>query len=419
MKVVLTINAIGYHKGDTVEVKAHLPASENFPEQFLLTNGNRQRWLKSDVVKRVELINDFWDSYWFYYRSGEIQKKGWDSDLRSELKTNCKDFIQDATDNKLIFDDDLLVDYLYQLVHKICSGKLYKGYNTNFSVVVFKANEANSFAFDNGTIVLTTKLLSQTKSEKDLVKILAKQVANIVLDHQLLNLKQQISAGRSAAFWTGLVGVASTVAAASNESKGSDDFTMDDAENLTRAAYIFSSSIGEQMGVKLSNVQDKNANNISELYVSKYYDGWNKQTNDEYLRDISNVLTYTAWQNYYQKNFNEALQLVTRLENAHVASNEDFLLKAKIYRMLYTTDEANYEAIRCLEIAKSLGNVQLVEIFKEEGLLYLRINNLDKAASAFSEYRKGLEEMQKSGSDCTEELRWVSNLMQKYQFNYN
>lgn len=415
LKAVLKRNVLGHKRGDTVEIVGHLPAFGGEKERFIVARGEDKRYLYYNEIVPVGEIVDFWDKYWFYYRSGEVLQKRRNEALLDQLRAENKAFVRDMNDRDLLFSDALVVDYLYQLVHKIHPLALHKDYRTNFTIAILKANDENAFSFDDGTIFLTTKLLAKTSQEKDLVRILAQQIARIELDFQLQNLQQQYRANRSVAFWTGVTGLAGTIAALGNEANGRDDFTMDDAITLTAAANLISQGVAASMGVQLDKEQTERANQIANFYMSGNYLPENQLSRSDYLRNISSVITYTAWQDYYQSAYNESLGLVNKLENDGVASNEDFLLKAKLYRTLYATEESDYEALRYLKMAKNMGSAKLVDIFKEEGLLYLRVHDDNKAKDAFMEYRKGLEELHDRGVNNEDEIRWVNNLMQKYR----
>jgi hypothetical protein len=401
-----------YNEGDSVNLYGYIKNLDNSGDFIIQQNGEYKR-IAGSKFNVIASKLEFWDHLWFYNRAGEVLTKGWEYDLRNDLFSDCKEFVQNLQKNRLLFEDDYLQDYLSQLVHKICPTKLNKPRNSFLTVFIMKSNETLSFSFDNGTIVLSTALLAGLKSEGELVRVLSKEITNIVLEHNILNLKQEIRAQRVANFWTGFAAIASTAAAINSAVKGNNNFTFDDAIAVTLATNMISSSILERVGAKYSDDQLNKAAFYSDVFFKTDYSKIELKTPDEYNKSISSVISYNAWQHFYALNYSDAMDLINRLENAGIASEDDYLLKTKIYRLIYNTEESNYEALRCIKTAKKLGVIKLVDLSKEEGLLYLRIGDKAKAKIAFDEYRSGLEELQAKGNDSDQELRWVRNVMFK------
>lgn len=415
VKAVVASKFLNYQEGDSIDLYGFVKSNLDNSTYMLVKKGDEYKRIPTSNFRLNSNSLAFWDHVWFYNRAAEVMTKGWDNELRRDLLNDCRDFIQNLKKDKLLFDDDYLQDYLTQLAHKICPTKLNKPKNSYLTVYVMKSNEPQSFSFDNGTIVVSTNLLASLTSESELVNVLAKEVANIVLEQNLLNYKQQIRAEINAKIWTGIAAVATTAAATYDAVKGNNRFTFDDAYAVTAATSLISSGIMERIGVNFSKEQLAVATNFQNLFFSTKYDKMDHKTPDEYNRIISDVISYSAWQHFYAFNYTEALGLVNRLENAGITSEDDYLLKAKIYRTIYCSEESNFEALRCIKLAKNISPTKLIDLYKEEGLLYLRLADKAKAKTAFDEYRAGLEELQAKGGDSSSDLRWVRNTMYKNQ----
>jgi hypothetical protein len=403
----------GFKSGDTVSVIGYKAPAGELPAQYYLKKGSDYKSVPFAKIKMVSQPVDFWEQTWFYNRSAEIISGGWDTKIRNELRADANDFVSNLSRNQLIFKDDLLEDYLYQLVHQIMPGKLNKEISCSFSIVLMKANEPNVFSFDNGTIVLTTGLLSEFHSEKDLTACLAGEIAKIVLDFNVLNVRQQIRNQRSAAFWSGFSVLASSAFMGYSNVRYHSSFSPDDVLLLSAASSIVGSSVLESMGAKYTSDQELKMQSISDNYMRTCYDRWNHKSSGEFIGITANVISFMAWQQFYKEDYKSSLELVNRLESSGIPSEEDYLLKSKIYRILYHTDEANYEALECIKKAKALGVNKLIELEKEEGLIYLRIGDKEKAKQAFNRYMQGLEEMHGQGENDPDEIQWVKNIMYK------
>ena len=109
--------------------------------------------------------------------------------------------------------------------------------------------------------------------------------------------------------------------------------------------------------------------------------------------------------------------MILKLGNAGCAEENDYLLMAKIYMEIYNTDESNYEALQFIKTAKKIGVLNLIDLSKQEGLIYLRLNDKAKAALAFEEYKKGLESQTVLNEDDRNELAWVNDVLYKLSKN--
>ncbi len=406
---IMIEKAGGFHLGDTVTILGYKASTGQADAQFLIKKGLDYKPINFSKIKLLSENIDFWDNIWFNNRSSEIITGGWDTKIRADLRNDATEFISNLSKNNLIFKDELMEDYLYQLVHKIAPRKLNKETECNYTVIIMKANEVNIFSFDNGTIILTTGLLCDLHSEQELSSRIAGEIAKLVLDYNVLNVKQQILKQHATDFWVGFSEVASSALMSYSNVKYHTNYTGDDALIMTAASAIISGFVIESIGAKNTQEQLQKSNDIINTYMNSIYDKWNHKSNQEFIGIAANVISFMAWQQFYSSNYKYCIELINRLESAGIPSEENYLLKSKIYRLIYNTDEANYEALECIKRAKSLGLNKLIDLEKEEGLLYLRIGNKEKAKQSFHQYKTGLEEMQAKGENNTDELHWVTS----------
>jgi hypothetical protein len=418
VKGVLLKNSGNLKKGETVDLIGYKKATGSAYAQYIIMLNGEVKYLAPGAVKPNDPNIDFWNELWFLNRSQDAIQNNWDISLRNQLKSDFDSYAKDLLDYKLVFKDELLDDYLSQLINKICPHPIYKGKDYYLKVLVIKATEKEIFSFDNGIIIISTGLLSQVKSEKELVYYLSKEVANVILDINLVNLKQQIKAERSIRFWTGLAGITTLVAADISQNKNMDTykrgFTYDDAELLTLTTCLFSAATMDKMGTRLSEEQMQQADLNAQSFIGKKYSNWPARNPDDFTRVVANVLTYSAWQSFYKIEYAEVKVLLDRLENAKLLTEDGYLLKAKMYRTLYSTDESVYEAIHCLKNAEEIGMSELVDIYKEYGILYLRLKDNVKAITYFEKYKEALQRMQPDEQNL-EELRWVGDIISRYK----
>lgn len=111
-------------------------------------------------------------------------------------------------DNGLELSDPYLESYIYGLIAKIAPESLVDGRPCNVNLLIVQQPNPISLIYPNGTIVLSTGLISCLHSEDELVAVLANEISHFVLDHSVFNVNKNISRQKRQEFWAGLATVA-------------------------------------------------------------------------------------------------------------------------------------------------------------------------------------------------------------------
>ena len=151
------------------------------------------------------------------------------------------------------------------------------------------------------------------------------------------------------------------------------------------------------------------ANDFMKFYASDQNPVHVFHDNQYFIDKTANVVSYTAWQEFYSQHYMKSLLLLNKIIDAGFGTEEDYLLKAKLFRILGSGDEAIKEAILSLEMAETLGNQKLVDIFSEKGILLMKINKWNEALEAFKKYRALITNQ--PGSEL--EMKWCIQMMHK------
>ncbi|MBS9523128.1 hypothetical protein KIH41_05390 [Litoribacter ruber] len=405
-----------YRTGDTIPVYGMKEMNKKKYQYFIQGENQVFHFVSQDRVELLPTSFNYWESVWFANRAADIKKDGWDRDLRDELNEDAIEYYSNAKKNDMLFEDDMLTDYLYQIVYNVFPEDLIKHRNRNLSVVVVKSTTPESFSFDNGMIVLTTAELAQMENEEQLVKLLTERVSNVVLEHNLLNTKKAIRAERRANMWGNLFTVASAATMAYTNNRYGTYFDAYDALDMGISAQFISGSILQSIGAKYSSEQYQLASSIADQYLQQHPGKFDNEK-EAFLANISGAISYTAWQEYHLKNYDYALSLVDRLYVNHLATEEDFLLLSKVYRKTINTEEGNNLALGYLKEAQKLAITPMIEIDKEAGLLYLRQNDKENAKKSFQAYRDNLIKLQEKGNNVNSELKSINQIMFKHRLN--
>ncbi len=360
----ITRNYRTFTKGDVIPF--HGRAVNNRKQVFFLTlYQNRTEAIPAKYVELHDEDISFWEKQRFIYTGDDIQKKGWQVKKRKELEDKTLNYIADLEIENRIYKDKFAEDYLQRLIQRIHYPKFYKGRDQYLRIKILNSDKPVLYAFDNGSMLISTQLLAITPSERELVRLLATAVGHILLDSNLKNIDN------------------------------------------------YSDQTLKQLGAIYKSSAKKAVKNIAGQFMEEFEEG--KDTTELYLgnkifyNNISGIISYSAWQEYYNQHYHNALTLINKLIDHNIATDEDYLLKAKIFRQMANTREANFEALSALEKSVSIGTVGLRDVYAEQGIILMRLERYKEAQDAFVKYKNSLE---KAG-DAPKELKWANQMIHK------
>lgn len=102
------------------------------------------------------------------------------------------------------------------------------------------------------------------------------------------------------------------------------------------------------------------------------------------------------------------------MEN-HVATSEDYILKAYCLFALYNSAQSNEEALSLIHSAKAVDPTN-IEAYKAEIVAYLRLDDKNTALRLLQEYESILTDMQQSDHSSyfiDTEISWCRNMQIK------
>jgi len=418
---VLLKKRLGYSKGDTICLSGYYPSNSSFPANFVVKSKNGvYRLLNCQNIRVIDSISDFWDNKWYFNRSGTITKNGYDNRVRHDLANAGTDYLSYLNSNNILFNDSSLIYFLEDEINYLGPEHLYKGSRCNLKINVIKAEVPDIFSYDDGNIFITTTKLAFIKDREELDRLLLKEIAHIELDHQAINRRNYINEKTAGAIFLGLATAAAIIA---TNSIPDNHFSYPRYESTMLLAQVCVESCINFMPLLLtytppkerpqySDTQESEADNIADEYL-RYFPVNNNDPNFDLTANLAPAITQTSWDFFFLEKYKEALELVNRLEEKNMAISDDYLLKAKLYRKLYHTDESCYEALKYLNLAKKTSTNTNIDILKEEGLIYYRLKDLPNARKDFEEYRDAILELGVRNDNDNKELNWAKDMIQK------
>jgi len=387
-----------------------------------------------NVTFKISNINEFWQVQ--ALKSGayeNILKSGLQYKMRNELDEEIIEYTNSLRKNNLIFYDSYLESYLYSIAYRIYPEKLSDGRPGIVSLVIVKDIIPNASIASNGTLFVTTGLLSTINSEAELIAVLAHEISHFVLDHNIININKSIDRQKRAEFWATL---ATTVAAiADSYIASNNDYYSPGLLTMSTAilSYSIAESINERLGLKFSKEQELDADKYAvELmkyiktnplalssalekikkycintgnYLALSGEGTHPSLDEriskigipikfedkKYDVYISLVNSSNAILEFNKHHFSDCYNLAIRNVNAKVGTEDDYLLMALVNINTFDTQEKNLESLQYIAKAKSLKVCPNINLSKVEAIIYLRLKKKNEALESLSKYRETLE----------------------------
>jgi len=424
-------------EGSQVELKEIKKDKSDYYKVVILING-KQKLIGLNQVDKISFTptnsKEFWQNQALQHSVYDnILKNGLQYKLRRELEEETIEYVNYVQNNNLCFEDSYLESYLYALVYRIYPSRLDDGRPGILNIKILKDLAPNASIFPNGTLFISTGLLSTINSEEELIGVLAHEISHFVLDHSIININKDVQRQKRAEFWAATATVVAAAAdvylATNNEYYASGAITMSTAI----LAYSIAASVNERMGLKYSREQEMEADKcavelmkyigvnptalasaLSKIknyciltgnYLSLTGEGTHPALDDriseignpssfydiEYDKTISFVNSFNAIVELNNQHLSSCVNLANRNIKANVATEEDYVLLAMATLYMYDTESKNHEALELINTAKSLNIYPSINISKQEAIVLIRLGKMDDAKNSLEKYREGLD----------------------------
>lgn len=390
-----------------------------------------------------------------------MSKKGMQYLLRRELEEESIEFVNYAENRNMLFNDSYLESYLYALAYRIYPSRIDDGRPGILNVRILKNLEPNAFIYSNGTMFITTGLISTINSEEELIGIMAHEISHFVLDHSIININKAESRKKKAEFWaavaTGLAAAADVYAATQYDNYTPGILTASTAI----IAFSIAADVRERMGLKYSRIQEIEADQsatalmnyigvdstalasalnkikihatLTGNYLALTGEGSHPALSfrinrigntgsfqdPEYDKKISLINSFNASVEFNSQHIVSSAMLAKRNIDAKVATEEDYLLMAKTTMYMYDNDLKNREALEFIIKAKSLNVYPTIDISKQEAIILIRLGKIDEAKKSLEKYHEDLENESQKLEKIKDPRTWayVNNyLIKEYEW---
>jgi len=409
-------------------------------------------------------VESFWqDEYSNYKMPKYYKKKGYRSSIRRELMDDADEYVGSL--NGLFYKDEYIQDYIRTIFNGIIPRQLDENRPERLNIEILQSPNPDAYMLPNGTLIITTGLLSTLDSVQELTAIVASEAAHYALDHHVMTVVKERARLRRAEIWgvvlaglatgvevalidnnenyipggllitAGVAGELLTASAISQLGMGYSEEQIYDADDVAIKFLIQSGMDPAVLNSALAKIRTYYKEAKDEYALSRLggYGNVDQRihrlrtpitiSNREFQKKMSGVTTANAIMQLNSKNYQAAEKLARKNVDNKLANSEDYYILIKANMNLTNTPEDNLRNLELIQAGKRLSPGPHLGLYKQEILLLLRLDKQGQAVEALNRYMNMLSEFKKetANSDDTrwanEEIGWGNRLYNQLRLN--
>ncbi len=392
---------------------------------------------------------EFWQAVYIRNNMYDyFDKKGYRYELREELDNESLDYLDELS--KIAYEDSYIVDYIQSRFAKFSPGMLDSNRPERLNARVIQSPNPDIYMLPNGSLLVSTGLLSALDSDEELAALMANEIAHYVLDHQVINVVKAENRAQRAAFWGSvLAGVAEGAADVAWYDNNDKAAIVSLAATIGSVAALVNVRAVDRLGMNYAVKQDIATDQVVQEFltinglnsdalasaigkIKRFYEDQHRYNNlvrygscdnlterlsklnsdanlksHAYQKAMSDVVTLTAAMYQNDQRYRTAEVLTAKNINNGVASEHDYVIFVQAKMAKENTPQSNEECMKLIEKAKSMCAVPNLDVYKQEILLLMRQNKQAKAYEVLQDYMELLAQYREQPGGEAEE-KWIA-----------
>jgi Zn-dependent protease with chaperone function len=216
-----------------------------------------------------QLERNFWEQAWardLATRAGRDGTVNWTYDDRQALNDVTTDYQRAIGEADGFWTHLQVQDELQQQLLRVQPNPMMPGRPGAFRLRVLSTTTPNALALNDGTIILTTGLLTTLRTEAELQAVLAHEVAHIVLDHALTTYRSSKKNNRARKLLGSVIGGVTSVMAPVIGGRRPLESTVYDLSAGLATAYLDRDFIAAA-GLTYDRDQERAANRLAQEWL--------------------------------------------------------------------------------------------------------------------------------------------------------
>lgn len=317
---------------------------------------------------------------------------GYNYDRRYLMEDKMKEFMTSAEQSGSFYIDSYLESRLYGILRMV-----YPVRNTDkrpgvLSLRILSDITPDAWVGPDGTMVITTGMITAVQSEVELMALMAQEVAHFALDHHLTNFNSTLASGLE-------VHLGNVIRYSSQQEILADKCAVAVLDAYNKKPSVLASMLkkviayGELMGnyylVSTNGFFPDAASRAAISADTTLY------FSPDYERLIAPVISFNAFNAYNQSHYLLCRRLLERNIATGEASADDMVLLSQAMMKLSGSVEDDEKALSVVRSVTGMTGEAPPEAFKQEALLLLRLGRRGEAEAALDKCVEALEREEK------------------------
>jgi Zn-dependent protease with chaperone function len=317
----------------------------------------------------------------------ELLKNGYNYDLRYAMEELMRDFMSKAGENNLFYIDSYLEARLYGLLRMVYPVRHSDKRPGVMSIRILTDIVPDAWVGPDGTLVISTGMITAVNSEAELMALMAQEVAHFALDHPLTNYRNLLLSMAEPA-------LGNLIRYSTKQEMAADLCAV----SVLRLYHIDPSALTSMLtkvieaGELMGNYYLGSSNGFFPDAATRAltYRDTARWHSASYEKMIAPVISYNAFNAYNQSQYLLCYRLLERNIASGAATPDDLVLLSQAMMNLSGSDQEDENA---LAVVRSLtGSMQEPPpgAFRQEALLLFRLGRRDEAGKALDRYDEAL-----------------------------
>lgn len=403
------------------------------------------------------LDNNFWERAWGRHLEDRADRDGaidWHYGDRQQLSELTSEYQRAIAEANGFWVNLQVQDYLQRQLLLVQPNSMMPGRPGAFRLRILSTTTPNALAMSDGTVLITTGLLTTLETEAQLHAILAHEVAHVVLDHALSTYRAGQKRTRARKLLGSIVSGVTSVVTPGLGGRGSIESTVYGMSSDLATQYLNREFIAAA-GLEYSRSQEAAANRLAQewllaheqplaalhsaleqlqqagryasvthgaSFIDSHPSASDRQTelaaliqenggdptvldapspvpDSAYDTAIAAVLEHEAEMDLSARRFHSAHNVLDRALRTEWATSQTVLFKAIAVRNTTTGTAGIAEALALLNKAEAAASSPEPRVEAERALLRVREGDPDQARRHLARCREQIDELRASGSN--------------------
>jgi len=358
--------------------------------------------ISSRDLKNVEFmpkdLNQVWQSELLKARTYEKLLRGFQYELRNAMEEEMGEYLGRLEQGGKVYIDNYLETRLYGILRRIYPVRPDDGRPGVMSLRIITELSPDAWVGPDGTMIITTGMITAVNSEDELMALMAQEVAHFALDHYMDNYDSLVATLTEP-------DLSLVIKYNAFQEKQADGCAVSVLKILDKNPAALGSVLRKvrRYGEMTGDYFLTTVNGAFPMAVNRAvpFNDTDIFFSTDYEKMISPIISYTAFDAYNQSQYPLCRWLLDRNMKSGEATAEDYILMSQTLLLLSDTEEKDREALAMVRRVIVPGKEVPAEAYKQEALVLMRLERNDEAAASLDRYAASLEENYKKYSSMS------------------